>query len=255
MIHDCRVILVRAENPANIGQVARAMKNFGFSNLALVTCASHQTHEAYTLGWKSKEILDRAQSYSSLKDAIQGTSLVVGFTRRSGRHRGQGRLIADAIPQIMEASRSGLVALVFGNEKNGLSNEELKYCDDLVIIPTASAYSSLNLSHAIAIALYSIYSQTLEGKKINKKPERFYTTPKEFEELMNDFRTTLIALGYQKSLRENLLETTLVNIKHFFKKCSVEKREFHLFKAFLAKVRGEREGQKVLRKNLIKSQV
>ncbi len=231
-----RVVLARAENPANIGQVARAMKNFGFPHLILVDSASHQTEEAYTLGWKAKDILNKAQVCPALGKAVKHASLVVGFTRRSGRRRGQGRHLADITPQILEAAKSGAVYLVFGNEKNGLSNDELKHCHELVTIPTTRAYPALNLSHAVALALYSIFSGTKKGQKVNKKPDEFYATPAEFELLMRDFREVLTLLRYHESPKKNLLEGTLFNIRNFFKKNGVEKREFHLFRAFLSRV-------------------
>jgi tRNA C32,U32 (ribose-2'-O)-methylase TrmJ len=84
------IVLVRAENPANIGQVARVMKNFGLSRLFLVDCVPHQVQEAYTLGWNAKEILDDARVLP-LKEAIQDSVLTVGFTRRSGHSRGEPR--------------------------------------------------------------------------------------------------------------------------------------------------------------------
>ncbi len=240
LLNNLQVILVRAENPANIGQAARAMKNFGLSRLALVNCAPHQTDDAYTLGWKAKNILDKAELFSSLETATQPIDLAVGFTTRSGRKRGEPRAVNEIVPQIMEAMNDQQVALVFGNEKNGLSNEELERCDLHAVIPTAPDYSSLNLSHAITVAAFSIFTQTSAAKKLLRKPERFYATSQEFDELMRHFREALLALDYQNSRKIGLLDRTLENLTHFFRKSGLEKRELHLFRAFLSKVR-ERE--------------
>jgi len=86
-----QVVLVRAENPANIGQTARAMKNFGLSRLVLVRCAPHQVQEAYSLGWNAKEILDGAAVFTNVGAALSNSVLSVVFPRRSGHARGEPR--------------------------------------------------------------------------------------------------------------------------------------------------------------------
>lgn len=237
MLRSVEVILVRAENPMNIGQAARAMRNFGALQLSLVKSVSHQTQDAYTTGWRGKNILDEAKVYDSLSAAVKDASLVVGFTARSGKDRGKPRWIVDVIPLIIETLQSGKVSLVFGNEKNGLSNEELKHCNQIAMIPAEEEYSSLNLSHAVSIALFSIYSQLLtDNKKTDSISGRYFASQNEFEELMNDFREVLLTLGYNESPRRGVLSNTLKNLNHYFKRAGLDLREFHLFKAFLARI-------------------
>jgi len=154
-MRNIQIVLVRAENPANIGQVARAMKNFGLSRLLLVDCVPHQVPEAYTLGWNAREILDRAAVFPSLGDALCDSVLSIGFTRRSGHSRGEPRPFLEILPQVMEAASNHNVALVFGNERNGLSNEEIRLCHLPAILPTSQEHASLNLSHAVAIGRLS----------------------------------------------------------------------------------------------------
>lgn len=243
------VVLVRAENPANIGQTARAIRNFGFSNLALVRSAPHRVDEAYTLGWHAKDILDRAPAYESLEEALCGSALVVGLTHRSGRERGEPRSIVEVTGRVVEVMNEQKVSLVFGNEKNGLSNEELACCHELAFIPTGTEHSSLNLSHAVAVTLFSIFTRCLTFAAGNsrdrslphRKPERFYATPGEFGELIENFREVFDLLGYDESPKEDLLERTLENVERFFHKTGLEKREFHLFRAFLAKIKHQSE--------------
>jgi len=236
LLSSLQVVLVRAENPVNIGQAARAMRNFGVSRLALVNCGPHQAEEAYTTGWRGKHILDKAETYKSLDVVAKASSLVVGFTARSGRRRGEPRWLMDLVPQIIETMQSGNVLLVFGNEKNGLSNDELSQCHQIAMIPAESEYTSMNLSHAVSIALFSIYSRIFSDRKAPKNHERYFATPDEFEELMNDFREVLLALGYNESNRRGVLSSTLNHLSHYFKKAGLDLREFHLFKAFLARI-------------------
>lgn len=234
-LNNIQVVLVRAENSMNIGQTARAMKNFGFLNLSLVKSAPHQTDSSYTLGWKAKDVLDRAKCFGSLSSALQGSELVIGFTGRSGRKRGESKSVYEILDRILEVSSSGKVALLFGNEKNGLSNEEINFCHEIAFIPASPRYSSLNLSHAVCMVAGLIYN-SISGNRFKKKPERFYATHPEFEQLMKDFKTTLFVLKYHESPKKELSERTLENIRRFFVKSGLEKREYHLFRAFLAKI-------------------
>jgi tRNA/rRNA methyltransferase len=240
-----QIVLVRAENPINIGQAARAMKNFGLSRLALVRCAPHQVEEAYTPGWKARKILDNASTFPAFKDAVGGSSLVVGFTNRGGKRRGEGRSVIDVLPQIVELAAHQQISLVFGNEKNGLSNEELNVCHEIATIPASKEYTSLNLSHAVAVVSFLIFSQTEDARLLKKKPEHYYGTPAEFEKLMEDFRTTLLSLGYQSPAGEGPLESTLGHIRRFFSRGSLDKRELHLFEAFLSRVQARLNSKKI----------
>lgn len=231
-----QIVLVRPENPANIGQTARAMKNFGLHNLALVKSVPHQVQEAYTLGWNAREIIDEAKVFSSLADAISDSVLVVGFTRRSGHARGEPKSFLEILPQVMQTAVTHKVSLLFGNEKNGLSNLELKRCHLATVLPTAPEHASLNLSHAVAIAAFLIFNQTPESAVQFRKPERYYATQGELEALLDDFKRVLEALDYEDRPLNDLLTRTLNNLSRLFKKAGLERREFHLLKAFLSRV-------------------
>ena len=252
LLDNVQIVLVRAGNPANIGQAARAMKNFGFHRLTLVDSTPHRVQEAYTLGWNAKEILDQAtvvnrdsgcegvvearHAVPLLQEALSNSILSVGFTRRSGHSRGEPRNFLEVLPQILEAAKDGEVSLVFGNEKNGLSNDELRRCHLAVALPTSREYGSLNLSHAVAIACFLVFSAASESKLEFRKPERCYATQGELDGLMEDFRGVLERLDYRDSPLNDLLSRNLRNLERLFKKAGIERREFHMFKAFLSRI-------------------
>jgi tRNA C32,U32 (ribose-2'-O)-methylase TrmJ len=142
----------------------------------------------------------------------------------------------EILPQVLEAASDHNVTLVFGNEKNGLSNHELKLCHLSTVLPTSPGHASLNLSHAVAIAAFLIFNQTPESVLQLRKPERFYATQEELEDLMSDFKAVLEALDYRDTRWNDLLTRTLNNLSRLFKKAGLERREFHLFKAFLSRV-------------------
>lgn len=235
-LRNLQIILVRAENPINIGQAARAMKNFGVSKLALVRSAFHRVPEAYTVGWKARQILDQAKTFDALDGALRGVAFAVGFTARKGKRRGEPNPIHKILPQILETLKTRPVALVFGNEKNGLSNDELRKCHALTTIPVTKEYSSLNLSHAVAISLFSVFSQTKQAEKPFRKLKQHYATAKEFKNLMEMWGRLLKSLGYKNDPKMNLLKTVSEHLQHYFKKAGLERRDLHMFRALLNRI-------------------
>jgi tRNA/rRNA methyltransferase len=237
-----RVVLVRGENPVNIGQTARAMKNFSVSKLILVGCVNHQTQEAYAPGWKAKRILDSAKCFKSLDDVLKQSYFSLGFTTR--RRIGRGALLPfiQVVPKILEVIQEKEAHLVFGNEKNGLSNEELSNCHVAVTIPADVVYPTLNLSHAVAVALFEIFRH-VKSSAPNRKNKRFYASAGEYASLMEEFLHILKLLDYTNSPKRNLLKEVHAQIKSFFWKAGLEQRELHLFRAFLYRIKDRIESQ------------
>lgn len=151
-----RVVLVQARNSLNIGASARAMLNFGFSQLWLVKpydVAFRAARSAVGAG----EVLDRARVTSDLAEALGEASLVVGTSGVEGRSQHH---VQRSLPEGSHALRThlerGEAALVFGSEKHGLSNEHLSFCDWVVSIPTHEHCPSMNLGQAVAVCCYEL---------------------------------------------------------------------------------------------------
>jgi TrmH family RNA methyltransferase len=151
-----RIVLVSPRNPLNIGAVARAMSNFGFCDLWLVAPYDVAFREAKS-AVRSHYILERAQVVGSVSAAIADCGLVVGTTAVGHRdlHIPLYRLEA-AGKMIREQAQSAPVALLFGSEKFGLSNEDLSFCHWALRIPTRQEHGSMNLGQAVAICLYEL---------------------------------------------------------------------------------------------------
>jgi TrmH family RNA methyltransferase len=151
-----RVVLVSPRNPLNIGAAARAMSNFGFSDLRLVNPYEVAFKEARS-AVRARYILEQTRVFDSIAPAVSDCTLVIGTTAVGNRdlhvplHRLEtaGALIRNA----MESSR---VALLFGSEKFGLSNEDMSYCHWLLRIPTREEHGSMNLGQAVAVCLYEL---------------------------------------------------------------------------------------------------
>jgi tRNA/rRNA methyltransferase len=158
-------VLVATRNPLNIGAAARAMSNFGFFHLRLVNPHQAAFREARS-AVGAAVVLERAEEYRSVAEAVADCTLVVGTT--SGYHRelqhSLRRLEAGA-QLIRSRLPSSNVALLFGSEKRGLSNEDLSHCHWLLRIPTRQEHISMNLGQAVAVCLYELVRDAGSGQQ------------------------------------------------------------------------------------------
>ncbi len=150
-----RIVLVRPQHPGNVGATARAMKNTGLADLVLVAPTPLDVAAAATMAVHARDVLARHRRVATLAEGIGDCGLVVAT---SGRVAGDtGGVSPRALaPTILAASAANDVALVFGPEDHGLSNDELMRCQHVITIPTAGAYASLNLAQAVLICGYEL---------------------------------------------------------------------------------------------------
>src|SRR5271165_1691123 len=151
-----RVVLVGTRNPLNLGAAARAMNNFGFTRLRVVNPYELAFREARSAVGAS-EVLASAEEYRSVAEAVADCTLVVGTT--AVRHRELQHPVhrlEHGTRLIRKRIASGRVALLFGSERVGLSNEALSHCHWLMRIPTCEEHISMNLGQAVALCLYEL---------------------------------------------------------------------------------------------------
>ena len=159
---DIRVVLCQPRNPLNIGAAARAVSNFGFRHLRVVNPYDPAFREAVS-AVGGAPVLQSAELHSTVADALNDCTLVVGTTAIGHRELQQPLLtLAEAAPLIR--ANYGPVALLFGSEKFGLSNEELAFCHHLVHIPTSPQTPSMNLGQAVAVCLYELIREPAIGE-------------------------------------------------------------------------------------------
>lgn len=166
------VVLVETRNPLNIGAVARAMSNFGFFDLRLVRPYDLAFREAVS-ATHAADVLRKARTFENVATAVSDCSLVVGATGLDRRQPQHPQLpLEKASGRIREASRAGnRVALLFGSEKHGLSNEHFVHCHWLLHIPTQPDHESMNLGQAVAVCLYEM-TRSDEDAPTAEVPER-----------------------------------------------------------------------------------
>ena len=189
-----RVVLVATRNPLNIGAAARAMSNFGFPRLRVVNPYEVAFREARSAVGASA-LLASAEEYQNVADAVADCTLVVGTTAlRSRRAHQPLRQLKDGARLIRkQLGRSHRIALLFGSEKFGLSNEALSHCHWLLRIPTREENISMNLGQAVAVCLYEL----AHNMKAAQPPEkREYATAAEIERITAMLLDALGASGY-----------------------------------------------------------
>jgi len=189
-----RVVLVSTRNPLNIGAAARAMANFGFAQLRVVNPYDVAFREARS-AVGAAPLLEAAEEHSNLADAIADCRLVVGTTSVGHRelHHPIRRLEYGA-RLIRRALARAPVALLFGSEKSGLSNQDLSHCHWLLRIPTAEATPSMNLGQAVALCVYEL---ARDPKAVNARPARIAAaTAAENEQITTMLLEALNASGY-----------------------------------------------------------
>jgi tRNA/rRNA methyltransferase len=151
-----RVVLSRTSHPGNIGAAARAMKTMGFADLVLVSPRHFPDPDATAMAAGAADLLSTARVVDSLEAALADRTLAVGFSARARERSHPVAGLREIAPALLDAAAGGGVALVFGNETSGLSNEELARCQRLAAIPANPGYPSLNLAAAVQVACYEL---------------------------------------------------------------------------------------------------
>lgn len=156
------VVLCRVEGSINVGSACRAMKAMGITRLVLADCPAYDEVAVRTHALQARDVFESAERHATLELALAGFSLAAGFTRRLGQRRKEN--VALESFAAMLAGRGGApTALVFGNERDGLSDAELALCDEAVGIATSGMFPSLNLSHAVQLACWEVRKALLAG--------------------------------------------------------------------------------------------
>ncbi len=198
-----RVVLVNTRNPLNIGAAARAMSNFGFLHLRVVNPYELAFREARSAVGASP-VLVSAQEFKTVAEAVADCTLVVGTTAASRRElQHPVRRLEQGAPLIRKRLASSRVALLFGSEKRGLSNEDLSHCHWLLRIPTREEQRSMNLGQAVAVCLYEL-SRDPKAAPHSEKP--IAAPASDLERLTSLLLDALHASGYLKPRSAALTE-------------------------------------------------
>lgn len=220
-----RVVLVEPLYEINIGFACRVMKNFGFKELCLVKPRTPITETSRMFAAKACDVLESAIVVDSLEDAVKGFDLKIGTTGKLASPRNVLRSVVPPwhLHELMK--REGRVALIFGREDIGLTNQELSLCDVLVNIPTSEEYPVMNVTHAMAVILYEL-------SKAHIRPKTKLASAKLREVALKYFSDILGLVDFPK---EKEPKARLV-FKRILGKAFVSQKEMHVLLAFLHRV-------------------
>jgi len=243
-----RVVLCRPSHPGNIGAAARAMKTMGLSDLRLVAPKQFPDPEADTRATGAVDVLQRAEIVASLPEALAGTVFAVAL---SARQRDLGPRVGsprETVARLLEEAVHGEVALVFGNETVGLSNEEVLQCQAAVSIPTNPDFSSLNLGSAVQVLCYECRMSAFAGRPpvAGQGVTPFASPPAphdELEGLYGHFEVVMTETGFYNPQQPGRL---LPKLRRLFARARVEKDEINILRGILAATRQQTgHGRKV----------
>ena len=231
-----KFILVGTTHPGNIGAAARAMKNMGIKQLGLVAPKQFPDEKAFYRAKAATDILENAQVHETLIEAVSGFQLVIGTSARNRKIPWPIMSPREAAQEILSNYKgANKIAVVFGREDRGLTNEELGLCNLHVHIPSSDEYSSLNLSQAIQIIAYEIRLKALSTEGKSKKQE--WDVPlaenAEIERLIEHFDELMQEVEFYDIDNPRLL---LTRVRRFFRRSKIDHIEANIFRGVFAAI-------------------
>src|SRR5688572_30197504 len=233
-----RIVLVETNHPGNIGAAARAMKNMGLTALHLVHPQFFPHAEASARAAGAEDLLEAAHVHERFEDAIADCGLVVGTSARQ-RHLSwdlvEPRACAERIVQV---SRTGHAAILFGAERTGLTNDELARCNLLMTIPTSTQYSSLNLAMAVQVIAYELWLLTRpDAPPPPPPPDVPFATAEEMTRLYEHIERVLEEIDFRDRTGGGHLMT---RIRRLFNRAQLDQNEMNILRGILTAVQGKR---------------
>jgi TrmH family RNA methyltransferase len=226
-----RIVLINTTHPGNIGATARAMKVMGLTSLHLVTPKRYPDADATARASGADDLLQHAQVHGSLEDALAGCSLVLGT---SARLRSLPMPLLDArraAEQALVESAGHEVALLFGRERYGLTNEEMQRCHFLVNIPSNPAYSSLNIAQAVQILAYELRVAAMGYAGISVPPPDWEPVDAEqMERLFEHLEQTLLDIRFLNPRQPRRL---MARLRRLFNRARPDQNEINILRGIL----------------------
>jgi len=221
------IVLVNTKTPANIGATARCMMNMGLTHLVLVNPPHDDNGDASRLAAGADHILRRALVFSSLAEAVTGQSLVIGTSRRKSKRRKNILLPRDMAMRVVPLLAWNNVAIVFGNEVTGLEISDIMLCHELVSIPSAEAFPSLNLSHAVLIVAYELFVAAVAPAALSA---RELARTEDVELFYGRLQDTLQAIGFLTG-RDSL--RMMHSLRQLFARSQLDARDVQILQGIL----------------------
>lgn len=226
-----RIVLVGTTHPGNIGATARAMKNMGLRDLALVAPRVFPSEEATARASGADDILATARVCRDLQEAIRDCAVVIGASARLRTISWPQFDPRECAKQVCAGSAK--TAILFGREHSGLTNEELERCHRLLHIPCDPEFSSLNVAAAVQIVAYELFLAARQ-RPHGDQAEQALATAGEMESFYGHFERTLYDLRFLHEKKTG--PSVMRRLKRIFNRATLEKKEIHLLRGILTAV-------------------
>jgi len=249
------VVLSETKGPMNVGAVARAMNNMGLRELALVNPCEYTSNEARKMASGCNDTLLGAGVFSSTKEAVASAGFVVGMTCRTGKYR------KDAVtPEVMAGvllplSQNNRIALLFGTERTGLTNDEIALCDMLVTIPSSALNVSLNLAQAVLLVCYEIFKASSDADQAPLPEAALLATSAELEQMYEHMEDVFGRIGYLDRQNPGHI---MMSIRNIFARAHLDSRDVKIIRGMIGKIdcyrkwiEGDRKKRRVLREDAL----
>lgn len=243
MFDRVRIVLVNTSHTGNMGATARAMKNMGLGRLYLVDPKKKPDEDAYSRAAGAYDVLGDAVITGTLSEALKGCCWVAGASARTRTINWPLFTPEECATKAKESSLQGDVAIVFGRESSGLTNEELELCNALVHIPSNPEYSSLNVSQAVQVLCYELRLAYIDETPAvgEQTGDDNPATTDELEGFYQHFEDTMWETGFlEKHSPENIMR----RLKGLFNRAETTKREVRILRGILSSSVGRKSARK-----------
>ena len=234
-----RIVLVGTTHPGNIGACARAMKNMGISDLALVQPKFFPHEEATARASGAEDILENASVVASLEEAIADCVYVTGVSARSRSINWPSLDAREGAARLIEERQQGPVAAVFGPEKSGLRNADLDHCHTLLTIPANPEFSSLNLAMAVQVLTYELRVATQKEELPEYEADAPAATSAELEHFYAHLERVLAEIGF---LDPDNPRHLMRRLRRLFVRAGLDQNELNILRGVLTAVEKQGSG-------------
>ncbi len=228
-----RIVLVETTHPGNIGATARAMKNMGLSDLRLLRPRHFPDGDARARASGATDVLEAARVHDELDEAIGDCGLVIGASARLRSLAWPMTTPREAAATIVSQSPSTSVAVLFGREKSGLTNEEMQRCRLLMHIPANPVYTSLNLAMAVQVLAYELWIAAGGESHGGQEAEFPLATNAEVERFYRHLEEVLLQTGF---LDPNNPRQLISRLRRLFGRIDLDQNEVNILRGILASV-------------------
>jgi len=241
MLENIRIVLVCTFHSGNIGSAARAMKTMGLTDLALVSPLDFPSEESLKMAVSANDVVENATVYDSLYDAVKECTVVIASTARTRAYDLPEVSPERSAEMLCSASIKSKVALIFGPERMGLSNEDLQLAKYRVTIPTNPDYSSLNLAAAVQTLSYEVFKRSMQQSMQIPVPETVQQP-----DSIRDMPTTELMEKYYIYLEEILTESgfiiknhpgeVMLKLRKIFSRAQPDQTELNILRGMLVSI-------------------